>query len=67
MAELVRLDEWLKKDFAHAETVQKDTAGIVFNSEGHHVKYRFDPDFVVRIEFRTDTFMIKTEVITTKF
>jgi len=67
MAVLIRLDEWLKKDFGHAEIIQKDTAGIVFNSTEHHVKYLFDPDFIVRTEFRTDTFKIKTEAITTAF
>ena len=67
MAELVRLDEWLKKDFAHAETVQKDTAGIVFNSEGHHVKYRFDPDFIIRTEIKSDTFKVKTDSVATSF
>ena len=67
MAVLVRLDEWLKKDFAHAEIIQKDTAGIVLNSAGHQIKYQFDPDFIVRAEFRTDTFKVKTATVTTSF
>jgi Tfp pilus assembly protein PilE len=67
MAELVRLDEWLKKDFAHADSVEKDTAGLVFNSIDHHVKYLFEPDFILRNEIKTDTFKIKTENIVTSF
>lgn len=67
MAQLVRLDEWLKKDFAHAEIVQKDSAGIVLNSADRHIKYKFDPDFIVRIEIRTDTFKVKPETVITSF
>src|SRR5277367_5385071 len=61
MAELVRLDEWLKKDFAHAEVIQKDTTGIVLNSADRHIKYQFYPDFIVRIAVRADTFKVKPE------
>jgi hypothetical protein len=67
MAVLVRLDEWLKKDFAHADIVLKDTAGIVLNSADHHIKYRFDPDFIVRFEIKSDTFKFKTDSLVTSF
>jgi Tfp pilus assembly protein PilE len=67
MAVLVRLDEWLKKDFDHADTVLKDTAGIMLCSADRRVKYQFDPDFIVRTEIRADTFKIKTENIITSF
>jgi Tfp pilus assembly protein PilE len=67
MAVLVRLDEWLKKDFTRADMVLKDTAGIALNSAEHHVKYHFDQGFVVRTEFRADTFKLNTETIITSF
>jgi len=67
MAVLVRLDEWLKKDFARADIVLKDTTGIALNNADHHVKYRFDPDFIVRTEIKSDTFKVKTDSLVTSF
>src|ERR1700709_1903430 len=59
MAVVVRLDEWLKKDFSRAEIILKDTAGIALNSPDRHIKYRFDPDVIIRTEIRSDTFKVK--------
>src|SRR5580698_10524610 len=67
MAVLVRLNEWLKKDFIRADTISKDTSGVVFYSPGHRVQYRFDPDFIIRSEFRADTFKVKAQAIITSF
>jgi Tfp pilus assembly protein PilE len=67
MAVLVRLDELLKKDFAHSEIILKDNNGISFNSDDHVVKYQFNPDFIVRTTTRADTFKVKTGVINTTF
>ncbi|MDR3678550.1 MAG: hypothetical protein P4L41_01210 [Flavipsychrobacter sp.] len=67
MAVVVRLDEWLKKDFFRADIVLKDTAGIALNSADRRIKYRFDPDFIVRIEIRADTFKVKTDSLVTSF
>jgi Tfp pilus assembly protein PilE len=67
MAELVRLDEWLKKDFSRADTILKDTTGIALNSAEHHIKYRFDTDFIIRAEIRADTFNVKIDSVATSF
>jgi hypothetical protein len=67
MAVLVRLDEWLKKDIARADIVLKDTAGIAINSRGRPVRYRFDPEFIIRTEIKPDTFMIRTDSLVTSF
>ncbi|BAU54907.1 PulJ/GspJ family protein [Mucilaginibacter gotjawali] len=67
MAVLVRLDEWLKKDFSRADIILKDTAGIALNSADRHIKYRFDPEFIVRTEIRADTFKVKTDSLVTAF
>ncbi len=67
MAMLVRLDQWLKKDFARADSIQKDTAGIILNGAGRHIKYTFDPDFIIRTETKSDTFQLKTETVTASF
>jgi hypothetical protein len=67
MAVVVRLDEWLKKDFSRADIVLKDTAGIALNTADRHIKYRFDPDFIVRVEIRSDTFRVKTDSLVTSF
>jgi Tfp pilus assembly protein PilE len=67
MAVVVRLDEWLKKDFSRADLILKDTAGIALNSATRKIKYRFDPDFIIRTELRSDTFKVKTDSLATSF
>jgi len=67
MAVVVRLDEWLKKDFTRADLILKDTAGIALNSATHKIKYRFDPDFIIRTEIKSDTFKVKTDSVATSF
>jgi len=67
MAVVVRLDEWLKKDFSRAEIILKDTAGIALNSPDRHIKYRFDPDVIIRTEIRSDTFKVKTDSLVFSF
>jgi len=67
MAVIVRLDEWLKKDFSSAEIILKDTVGIAMNSTDRHIKYRFDPDLIIRTEIRSDTFKVKTDSLVLSF
>jgi type II secretory pathway component PulJ len=68
MAELEQLDELLRKDFDRAEIIQKDQNGISFKrADLALIKYEFNPDFIVRISGRTDTFKFKTEELTTAF
>jgi len=67
MAVVLRLDEWLHKDFDRSEAVWKDTSGIAMQYPGNTVRYKFDTAYVVRIGVRTDTFKVKTDTVNTLF
>jgi len=67
MATVLRLDKLLQKDFKHAETILKDTDGIALKDSSSTVKYRFSPDYVLRIGITIDTFKVKSDSITTAF
>jgi prepilin-type N-terminal cleavage/methylation domain-containing protein len=63
MAELLKLDELLRRDFDRSELILKDTGGIAVHYPGHVVKYKFDTAFVLRVTIRTDTFKVKTDSV----
>src|SRR3569832_963479 len=65
MAELLKLDELLRKDFDRAKLILKDTAGIAVHYPERVVKYRFDTTFVLRITVKADTFKVKGDTIHT--
>lgn len=67
MAIQLQLDKSLKKDFNQAEIIFKDTRGISFKSAEHAVTYIFEPDYIIRSEFNTDTFKVKAETMNTMF
>jgi hypothetical protein len=67
MASVLRLDELLQKDFERAEIILKDTDGIALQSAALLVKYRFYPDYVLRISAITDTLKVKTDSLMTSF
>jgi Tfp pilus assembly protein PilE len=67
MAGLVRLDELLKKDFSHADTISKVENGIVCTIDTASITYEFQPDYVVRHSTIIDTFKLKTAEINTLF
>jgi len=59
MAGLVRLDELLKKDFSHADTISKIENGIVCKIDTVSVTYEFQPEYIVRRTTIIDTFKLK--------
>jgi len=67
MAAVLRLDELLQKDFKHAEIVLKDTDGIVLKDSSSIIKYRFSPDYVLRVGIAIDTFKVRVDSISTSF
>src|SRR3569832_707986 len=54
IAELLKLDELLRKDFDHAELILKDTGGIAIHYPTCVIKYRFDTAFILRITIKAD-------------
>src|SRR5882724_100995 len=60
MAVVLRLDELLQKDFNRAEIVMKDTDGIALKDSSRIIRYRFNPDYVLRIGIVADTFKVKS-------
>jgi Tfp pilus assembly protein PilE len=67
MAVVVSLDHLLKRDFERADTILKDTDGIVLKSEDKVIKYAFKPDFIVRTSARIDTFKVDAQEVNTTF
>lgn len=67
MAVLSRLDELLKKDFAHADTIAKIQNGLVFKSNKNTTTYDIEPDFIVRTNIITDTFKVRSQEVTMLF
>jgi Tfp pilus assembly protein PilE len=67
MAVLFTLDHLLKRDFDQAETIRKDTNGIMLTNNFKVVKYIVTPDFIVRHAIRIDTFKIQTQGWITSF
>jgi len=61
MAVVLRLDELLRKDFDRSQCIVKDTSGITFQAAGRLIKYKFDPDYILRIDLITDTFKVKPD------
>jgi len=67
MAELVRLDELLRKDFNRATMISKTTSGIFLKASTDSVTYDFEPNFTVRTSTITDTFKLDVQDILTNF
>lgn len=67
IALVLTLDNLLKKDFDRAEIILKDTDGIAIRNSIRTVRYKFNPDNIIRIGAETDTFKIKTDTISAAF
>lgn len=67
MAVVLRLDELLQKDFNRAEIILKDTGGIALMDSSRTIKYRFSPDYILRIGITVDTFKVKSDSVSTIF
>jgi type II secretory pathway component PulJ len=67
MEGLVRLDELLRRDFSHADTISKVENGILCKIDTESISYEFQPDYVVRHSTIIDTFKLKTSGINTLF
>ena len=67
MAVVIRLDELLKKDFAHADLILKDRNGIVLTGRGQQVNYEIGPNYIVRTSGIIDTFKVNTQQVTATF
>ncbi|MGV8879432.1 MAG: PulJ/GspJ family protein [Sphingobacteriaceae bacterium] len=55
---LIRLDEWLKKDFLQAEIVLQTRDGIIILKDGAEIRYRFFPGEIIRDGVVSDTFQL---------
>ena len=67
LAVLERLDELLKRDFSHADSILKTDNGILVMSKGDSISYELDTAFVVRMSTIIDTFKVKTAETVTSF
>lgn len=67
MAELVRLDQLLKRDIAHADLLLKSADGISMQSDSVLVTYNFQPTFIVRTSGIIDTFKVVAVDLNTSF
>jgi len=67
MTVLVSLDHLLKRDFDQADTILKDSDGVVLKSENKVIAYAFKPGFIVRNAARIDTFKVQTQEVNTAF
>jgi prepilin-type N-terminal cleavage/methylation domain-containing protein len=66
-AMVIRLDELLKKDFAHADLIRKEEQGISCKSADQLVTYALGPGLIVRTAGAIDTFKVNVQDITTAF
>jgi hypothetical protein len=67
LAQLTRLDELLKNDFEHAETISEKQDGLLFKNQDKLISYNISPEYIVRISTSTDTFKIKSRAFNTYF
>jgi len=67
LAVLERLDELLKRDFSHADSILKTDNGILVFSSGDSINYELDTAFVTRVSTIIDTFKVKTTDAVTSF
>jgi len=67
MADLVRLDELLRKDFDRAGVISKTTNGIIVKFATDSINYDFEPDITVRTSTIIDTFKLNVQDIVTNF
>lgn len=55
-AQMVRLDELLKKDFNRSDMILLSDSSIVFRNDSQHVVYAFKPGLMIRSGGITDSF-----------
>jgi Tfp pilus assembly protein PilE len=67
MAVLISLDHLLKRDFAQAKIVRKDSAGFSFQRDSTLISYEFSPGFIVRKAAGIDTFKVQNLEVNTSF
>jgi len=53
-----RLDELLRKDFDHADRIEKTANGVALSNKNQTVTYTILPDAIVRTASITDTFKV---------
>ena len=67
MAVVMRVNELLKKDFAHADMILKNQNGFLFRSMDKTINYEIQPDFIVRTGSTIDTLKVRTDSLITNF
>jgi hypothetical protein len=67
MAFVLKLDELLQKDFNRADIILRDTDGIALRYSLGIIKYRFKPDYILRVGVETDTFKAQSDSLSTTF
>jgi hypothetical protein len=67
IANVLRLDGVLRKDFDRGELILKDSTGIGIVKPSGLIHYAFYPDYVLRNGIKTDTFKVKTDSVSTFF
>lgn len=67
LAVVLRLNKLLQKDFDRCEMVLKDSTGLSITFPDHKVKYKFEPDYTVRIGSMADTFKVRSDSVSMQF
>lgn len=67
MAELIRLDELLHRDFRHAQQVLRQENTVLFSDSGRQMTYRFEPEQIIRQSTIVDSFKVKATELTYSF
>jgi hypothetical protein len=67
MAVVVRLNELLQKDAAHAESITRQENSLTFGSSDRSVTYIIQPDLILRAGMTTDTFKVSVQELVTTF
>jgi hypothetical protein len=67
LAELVRLDELIRRDFDKAATVERTANGFEMRSLNKLVTYGMENEFVIRKSVVVDTFKVNVQGMSTSF
>lgn len=67
MAEILRVDELLKKDFLSADIILKNESGFLVKRAEQLTNYEIQPDFIIRSSIAIDTFKVKTDSLNMSF
>ena len=67
MADLTRLDRWLKKDIGRAGLIFRSGNGLRLADSGRVIAYIFEKDLIIRTAGMTDTFRVTPQDLSFRF